>query len=71
MLNIAESVPESEGVPGIPFNSVLIQVREFLELVELDQFRLGRCGSMMTEFQELERIDSGGGTDSIMFNIAE
>jgi hypothetical protein len=55
---ISES--ELKEVPEILFNSVLIQFREFQELMELDQFRLGRYRNIMIELQELEGIDSGG-----------
>ncbi len=41
------------------------------KLVELDRGRLGLLLSAVIDFRELGRTNSGGGTGSAMFNIAE
>ncbi len=75
MLNIVEPIL------GIPSNSEIVSsfensgigrnCREFQELMQLDQCRLGLGCRMMIEFSESEGINFGGRTGSVIFKIAE
>ncbi len=49
----------ADGISSIP------------KLVEFDRGRLGLLLSAVIDFRELGRTNSGGGTGSAMFNIAE
>jgi hypothetical protein len=69
-----QGFPKLRNRFGVPRNSVqhrLNSVFVIRESTERDQCRIGLLCSVTIEFPESDRIDSGAGTGSAMFNIAE
>ncbi len=65
------AIPESDGIPRNSKEFGADGISTIPKLVEFDRDRLGLLLSAVIDFRELGGTNSGGGTGSAMFNIAE